>query len=89
VGSCRRDLLDHMVALNERHLKTVGNSDSMQQTAKMANITRDWLNGKTRQPIPANERSYHFRGWGIRLKGGSKEGRDSAGQLLANRLQMR
>jgi putative transposase len=21
VGSCRRDLLDHMVALNERHLK--------------------------------------------------------------------
>ena len=45
VGSCRRDLLDHMVALNERHLKRLGMFVTIMRTVRISDLRRGHLRG--------------------------------------------
>src|SRR5260370_3662938 len=46
VGSCRRDLLDHVIILNERHLKRLMSSLCLAKTSytcRMNDLVKDWI----------------------------------------------
>ena len=78
VGSCRRDLLDHVIILNERHLKRLMSLTCF--TTMMTGHILDWL--RTRQEVVLQK-------FGQPLKARFNPFLDSAGCTIVMRRQPR
>jgi transposase InsO family protein len=77
VGSCRRDLLDHVIILNEQHLKRLLSSCS---TTMKTGLILDWR--RTRQQAVQQK-------FVLRVKARFNPFRDSAGCTIVMRWQRR
>ena len=78
VGSCRRDLLDHVIILNERHLKSLLSSYLLDYMR--TGLILDWR--RTRQQVVQQK-------FALRVKARFNPFRDSAGCTIAMRWRRR
>jgi hypothetical protein len=78
VGSCRRDLLDHVIILNEQHLKRLLSSYLLYYHE--TGLILDWR--RTRQQVVQQK-------FALRVKTRFNPFRDSAGCTIAMRWQRR